>query len=143
MQKQCIFRYVLKDAWYEKLYVIEIYDNSNNNVKITDFLDDSEDEVRYDFTLSKEGVESVKALITDELVNFDEDSIEDLFILDGTLHEISYTKNCREKKIYMDNLWAHEERKTKNGMKIVNLIKDVKKILDEEKINTINFKLNY
>ena len=30
MQKQCIFRYVLKDAWYEKLYVIEIYDNAKN-----------------------------------------------------------------------------------------------------------------
>lgn len=146
-KKDYIFKYNLKDAWFEDFYEIKIYDKDIDNVIINDFDDDDEDVVCKVFTLSRDGIENIKSLLTEELLTLSSESLEFPMVLDGCMNRFTLIKGDKENILYGDNLWAFEKNNYKddkhpNADKVIKLFYDVKEILDRERIDTRHLSLD-
>lgn len=146
-KKDYIFKYNLKDAWFEDFYEIKIYDKDINNVIINDFDDDDEDVVCKVFTLSRDGIENIKSLLTEELLTLSSESLEFPMVLDGCMNRFTLIKGDKENILYGDNLWAFEKENRKgdkhpNADKVIEFFYDVKEILDRERIDTRHLSLD-
>lgn len=137
-----IFKYELKDAWFYELYKIEIFDDRKENVIITDYMDDDEDEVVYKESLSDYGINRIKDLITEKILNLKDEDMENTFVLDGTMNDVFVFKNGKENRIITDNLWAHLKHESVNGKILAEFVLNVKDVLEGEYINVTNFKLD-
>lgn len=138
-----IFKYELKDAWFYELYKIEIFDDKKENVVITDNTDDDEEEIVYKESLSDYGVNRIKDLITEKILNLKDEDMEDTFVLDGTMNDVFVSKDRKENRIITDNLWAHLKHESVNGKMLAEFVLNIKKVLEAEHINVTNFKLDF
>ncbi len=138
-----IFKYELKDAWFYELYKIEIYDDKKENVVIVDDMDDDEEKVVYKESLSDYGVNKIKDLITEKILDLKDEDMEDTFVLDGTMNDVFVSKDGKENRIITDNLWAHLKHGSVNGKILAEFVLNIKKVLEAEHINVTNFKLDF
>ncbi len=138
-----IFKYELKDAWFNELYKIEIFDDRKENVVIVDNMDDDEDEVVYKESLSDYGINRIKDLITEKILNLKDEDMENTFVLDGTMNDVFVFKDGKENRIITDNLWAHLKHESVNGKILAEFALNVKEVLEGEHINVTNFKLDF
>ncbi len=136
-----IFKYELKDAWFNELYKIEIFDDRKENVVIVDNMDD--DEVVYKESLSDYGRNRIKDLITEKILNLKDEDMENTFVLDGTMNDVFVFKDGKENRIITDNLWAHLKHESVNGKILAEFALNVKEVLEGEHINVTNFKLDF
>ncbi len=142
-----IFKYLLQDAWYEDIYEIKIYDRDYDNIVIFDYNTDSETGVIAHLdTIKRENIEKIKEFLTDDIFDLRTEEIEKPAVMDGTIHRFNLRLNNKTNDLCGFNLWAFEKKKAKphpNAQKIINLVDNIKKVLESEKIETEHFGFNF
>lgn len=138
-----IFKYNLMDAWFEDYYELKIYDKDTDNVVIFDYNTDDEDVVNRVYTLSKNGIDAIKNLFTDNLLSLNGSDIEFPLVLDGCTNRFCI-RGSRYNEFEAYNLWAWEgkDKPHPKADMVIKMFNNIKYILNAEKIDTTHFELD-
>ena len=118
MQKRCIFRYILSDAWMQPISQIEVFeDEESGSVRghlgwEPIFFDEEgiKKDSSFEIALNQSDIEQIITLMIQYLVKFSDIELEITGVFDGVINFFEFSpKDTVSNKITAFNLWAFRE----------------------------------
>lgn len=118
MQKRCIFRYRLSDAWIQPISQIEVFEDEKSG-SVSGYLgwepiyfdkEGIKKDSSFEIALNQSDIEQIKTLMLQYLVKFSDIELEITGVWDGVINYFEFSpEDTVSNKITAFNLWAFRE----------------------------------